>query len=248
MIGMSCANCALRIENTVGKLSGVTAVTVSVMTNRAKVAVDEAINDNVGTRDIIDKVVSMGYTCQVESINGVMMNGRGMSSGGGDAQSGSSNELKAWYWPLSISILFGTIMMLMNISMNFSHDLMMAMNMPCACYGSVNVMQLSMLFLNLPIMIFVGYRYYKAAWIGAMHGAYGMDALVVVGTSISFSYSCFLLMVACDTQTIAKHVFFETSGMLLMFVTIGKFIEGKIIMVIVHCSSSLSLSSSLLPL
>ena len=104
MLGMSCANCALRIENTVGKLSGVTAVTVSVMTNRAKVAVDEAINDNVGTRDIIDKVVSMGYTCQVESINGVMMNGRGMSSGGGDAQSGSSNELKAWYWPLSISM------------------------------------------------------------------------------------------------------------------------------------------------
>ena len=102
MLGMSCANCALRIENTVGKLSGVTAVTVSVMTNRAKVAVDEAINDNVGTRDIIDKVVSMGYTCQVESINGVMMNGRGMSSG--DAQSGSSNELKAWYWPLSISM------------------------------------------------------------------------------------------------------------------------------------------------
>jgi len=104
MLGMSCANCALRIENTVGKLSGVTAVTVSVMTNRAKVAVDEAINGNVGTRDIIDKVVSMGYTCQVESINGVMMNGRGMSSGGGDAQSGSSNELKAWYWPLSISM------------------------------------------------------------------------------------------------------------------------------------------------
>ena len=108
MLGMSCANCALRIENTVGKLSGVTAVTVSVMTNRAKVAVDETINNYVGTRDIIDKVVSMGYTCQVESINGVMMNGRGMNSGSGsgggrdDTQNGSSNELKAWYWPLSI--------------------------------------------------------------------------------------------------------------------------------------------------
>ena len=225
MLGMSCANCALRIENTVGKLSGVTAVTVSVMTNRAKVAVDETINNYVGTRDIIDKVVNMGYTCQVESINGVMMNGSS-SSGRDDAQNGSSNELKAWYWPLSISILFGTIMMLLNIAMNVSHDVMMAMNMPCACNGSVNLMQLCMLFLNLPIMIFVGYRYYKAAWMGAMHGAYGMDALVVVGTSISFFYSCFLLLVACETQTIAKHIFFETSGMLLMFVTIGKFIEG----------------------
>jgi len=105
MLGMSCANCALRIENTVGKLSGVTAVTVSVMTNRAKVAVDETINNYVGTRDIIDKVVSMGYTCQVESINGVMMNGsRGMSGGRDGSQNGSSNELKAWYWPLSISM------------------------------------------------------------------------------------------------------------------------------------------------
>ena len=174
MLGMSCANCALRIENTVGKLSGVTVVTVSVMTNRAKVAVDETINNYVGTRDIIDKVVNMGYTCPVESINGVMMNGSS-SSGRDDAQNGSSNELKAWYWPLSISILFGTIMMLLNIAMNVSHDVMMAMNMPCACNGSVNLMQLCMLFLNLPIMIFVGYRYYKAAWMGAMHGAYGID-------------------------------------------------------------------------
>jgi len=210
----------------VGKLSGVTAVTVSVMTNRAKVAVDETTNGFVGTRDIIDKVVSMGYTCQVESINGVMMNGRGKGGGRDDAHSGSSMELRAWYFPLSISIVFGMTMMILNIAMNFSHYIMMIMNTPCVCNGSVNLMQVCMLLLNLPIMIFVGYRYYKAAWIGAMHGTYGMDALVVVGTSISFSYSCFLLMMACDTQVIARHVFFETSGMLLMFVTIGKFIEG----------------------
>ena len=197
---------------------------------------DESIYGYVGTRDIIDKVVDMGYTCQLESINGVIMSGGSGSSkgmGGGDrddATSGSSIELQAWYFPLSISIFFGVIMMILDLAMSSSDDLMMAMNAPCACHGGVNVMQLCMLFLNLPIIIFVGYRYYKAAWLGAMHGAYGMDALVVVGTSISFIYSCFLLMVACHTHIITKHVFFETAGMLLMFVTIGKYIEGRMVM------------------
>lgn len=48
----------------------------------------------------------------------------------------------------------------------------------------------------------------------------------MTGTSITFFYSTFQVCMACATHTATKHVFFETTGMLLMFVTVGKFIEA----------------------
>jgi len=59
-----------------------------------------------------------------------------------------------------------------------------------------------------------------------MHGNFGMDCLVVTGTSISFAYSSVQLAFACANHVPTTHVFFEASGMLLMFVTLGKFMEA----------------------
>ena len=61
---------------------------------------------------------------------------------------------------------------------------------------------------------------------GALHGSFGMDCLVVVGTTVTFVYSCVQLSLACNTGEPTKHVFFEASGMLLMFVTFGKYLEA----------------------
>ena len=59
-----------------------------------------------------------------------------------------------------------------------------------------------------------------------MHGSFGMDALVVTGTTISFVYSSIQLTASCLTGVPTMHVFFETSGMLLLFVTMGKYFEA----------------------
>ena len=61
---------------------------------------------------------------------------------------------------------------------------------------------------------------------GALHGSFGMDCLVVVGTTVTFVYSCVQLSLACSTGEPTNHVFFEASGMLLMFVTFGKYLEA----------------------
>ena len=61
---------------------------------------------------------------------------------------------------------------------------------------------------------------------GALHGSFGMDCLVVTGTTVTFVYSCVQLTLACRTGEPTKHVFFEVSGMLLMFVTFGKYLEA----------------------
>lgn len=224
--GMSCANCAMRIEKALGGLPGISAsgasnVTVSAMTNRAKVTLDEGAVDAVGPRSIIEKVTSMGYGCTLYSIDGVAVQGKGDS-----ADAAEEDGLAEWYFPLIVSVVLGVPVMTLHLSMSSSSAVMMMFDMPAACHGGVRLMQAIMLLLNLPILLIVGYRYYRGAVLGAMHGTFGMDCLVTTGTSITFLYSCVQLGLACHSETPTTHVFFETTGMLLMFVTIGKFIEA----------------------
>jgi len=224
--GMSCANCAMRVERTLFVLPGITLddnsnnanVSVSSMTNKARVLIDESATDAVGPRGVMDAVTKIGYGCTLLSTDGVSI-----SSG----ESTTENDtLAEWYMPLLVSILLGVPVMVLHLSMSFSETVMMYFDMPVMCSGGITLMQMIMFVLNFPILCVVGYRYYKGAVLGAMHNTYGMDCLVTVGTSITFLYSTIQLGLACGNHIATSHVFFETTGMLLMFVTVGKFIEA----------------------
>ena len=65
------------------------------------------------------------------------------------------------------------------------------------------------------------YDVWYVAYLSALHRSFGMDALVVTGTSIAFVYSSIQLGCSCASGVPTMHVFFETSGMLLLFVTMG---------------------------
>jgi len=222
--GMSCANCATRIERALLLLPGISgdsstnSVSVSSMTNKARILVDESANEAVGPRGVIEKITSMGYGCSLLSIDG--------SSVTSDTSTTESDGLSEWYTPLLVSLVLGIPVMTLHLSMSFSDTVMMYFDMPAMCSGGITLMQVVMLVLNLPILLIVGHRYYKGAVLGAMHGTFGMDCLVTVGTSITFLYSIVQIVLACHAHTPTTHVFFETTGMLLMFVTIGKFIEA----------------------
>jgi P-type Cu+ transporter len=265
--GMTCANCAMRIEKALLKMPGIaesvaaeaaaasssssssggggmtggkkqteSLVSVSSMTNKAKVLVNESAPDAAGPRSIIAKIEHLGYGCRLHSIDGKGVDGAGNTIGGGgggssdgggdgDMDAGSA-EMAEWYFPLLVSLVLGVPVMVMHLAMTNSDEVMMLFDQPAACHGGVNRMQLVMLLLNLPILVIVGYRYYRGAVLGAMTGNFGMDCLVTTGTSITFLYSVVQVCIACSTHVPTPHVFFETTGMLLMFVTVGKFVEA----------------------
>jgi cation transport ATPase len=223
--GMSCAACAARVEKAITSLTAThhpaTEVAVSAMTNKARVVIHDAAAQ-LGPRTISEKVGSIGYGCTLKSIDNVNV----MSGDTTTADAAQADELSEWYLPLLVSLALGIPVMTLHLTMTSSEDVMMMLDMPLACHGGVNYMQGTMFALNLPILLIVGYRYYKGAVVGAMHGSFGMDCLVTTGTSITFLYSCVQLAMACTSHTPTKHTFFETTGMLLMFVTVGKYIEA----------------------
>lgn len=215
--GMSCANCAAKIERSLGKLPGVSSATISSMTNRGLVVLSSHSSHATGTRDIVDAVQAMGYGCELLSNDA----GKGHS-----LQDSAEIEMNEWWRLLMIAVVFGIPVLILHTIESMTMGSVTFLDNAAVCGDGITTGQLLMFLLNSPIMVIVGFRFYKAAFLGAMHGSYGMDLLVVTGTSVTFAYSCVQLLIACRSDMPASHVYFEAAGMLLMFVTVGKYVEA----------------------
>ncbi|KAJ7898446.1 E1-E2 ATPase-domain-containing protein [Mycena leptocephala] len=68
-----------------------------------------------------------------------------------------------------------------------------------------------------------------AAWKSLKHRAATMDVLVMLGTSAAYFYSLFSMIFAMfnSTPDYRPALFFDTSTMLLMFISMGRFLENK---------------------
>lgn len=208
-----------------------------------------------GPRDVIDFVVSLGYQCKLvrssTATEGSRVN-NGASCHSSSASSASvsasfseadvniddqvsntsddamdNSELRSWGRLLIIASVFGLpVVFLHVIGMQIMMIKMALMEPSAICPDSVSVGDALMFFLNTPIQVFVGYRFYRGAILGAMHCNFGMDFLITLGTTITYMYSLFSVIFACANHTHVKHLFFAASGMLFLFVTFGKFLES----------------------
>lgn len=212
--GMSCANCATKIEKTLQSLPGIVTADVSCMTNKARLTVDETDSLFAGPRDIIDTVVELGYGCELED------------AATEEDVDGNSADLIAWRRLLIVAVVLGLPITVLHLGQIQITPLRNYMDSPAACSGAVSAGQLIIFIFSVPLQLIVGYRYYRGAFLQALHLSFGMDLLVVTGTSLAFIYSVARLSVACVTREHTNHIFMEAPGMLLMFVTIGKFLEA----------------------
>lgn len=84
------------------------------------------------------------------------------------------------------------------------------------------------LLLTIPVQCFLARGFYRAAYRSLKHGGATMDVLVVFGTTSAFAYSVlsmFFAMFASDPNYRPK-TFFDTSTMLITFVSLGRYIEN----------------------
>uniref|UniRef100_A0AAR2KGZ1 Copper-transporting ATPase 2 n=1 Tax=Pygocentrus nattereri TaxID=42514 RepID=A0AAR2KGZ1_PYGNA len=213
--GMTCASCVHNIENKLLRTKGILEATVALATSKAHVKFDP---DLVGARDIIR--IGLGFGVSLIKNDGLRKNE------GLDHQ----EEIRQWKHSFLFSLVFGVPVMGLMIYM-------MVMDSQHSEHGGsmpeeqnvlpgLSILNLAFFLLCTPVQIFGGRYFYIQAYRSLRHGVANMDVLIVLATTISYVYSCIVLLVAMIEGAKQSPVtFFDTPPMLFVFIALGRWLE-----------------------
>jgi len=214
--GMSCAACSAHVEKSVSAVPGVSMVQVNLLAGSMTVEYDEAICD---AGKIIAAVVSGGYTAAVDD-------GKQQSA---PAQSAQADEALG---EMKKRIIVSAVFMI--VLMYFSMGEMIGLPLPSYAAGMDGMFALALteLVLTIPIVL-INRKYYINGFKTLLHRAPTMDALIAVGSGAALVYGIYALVrIGTAPTPEAAHSFmhdlyFESAGMILTLVTLGKFFEAR---------------------
>ena len=218
--GMSCAACSARVEKAVSKVPGVTACSVSLLTNSM------GVEGSASPAEIIAAVEAAGY--------GASPKGAASSQ---DAASPAVAEdaLADRETPVLRRRLIASLGFLI-VRMYFSMGHMRwGWPLPPFFDGNHVAMGLIQLLLTVAIMV-INQKFFISGTKSLLHGAPNMDALVALGATASFGYSVYALFamtgaqVAGDAEAVMgwmHEFYFESAAMILALITVGKMLEAR---------------------
>jgi Cu+-exporting ATPase len=91
------------------------------------------------------------------------------------------------------------------------------------------------LVLTIPVLFVVGGEFFRGAWSALRMKTFNMYSLIAIGTGVAFVYSFAMLLVywyetgsflGLNGMSI-PNIYFEVASFLVMFVSLGKFLEAK---------------------
>ena len=185
---MTCAACQANVTRCVSKLSGVSEVNVSLLSNNMTVTYDE---NAVTEGDICQAVSRIGYGASPVEQDHAQKDAKGKSGFGKEWQDRQDRTLqnqKAMKTRLISSILI--LVPLMYIAMGH----MMGLPVPGIFAGEENALisALTQLFLTIPVL-FINRRFFQVGFKALINRAPNMDSLVAVGSSAAFLYGIFAI-------------------------------------------------------
>ena len=214
--GMSCAACSARVEKAVSKVPGVTACSVSLLTNSM------GVEGTAGEQAVIAAVEAAGYGASVKGAPAVA------APAADDPL--ADHETPALKRRLYSSLVF--LVALMYLSMGH-----MMWGWPAPAFLAENhvAMGLVQLLLTAIIMV-INQRFFISGFKSLWHRSPNMDTLVALGSTASFVYSVYALfaMTGAQARGDAAQVmgwmhefYFESAAMILTLITVGKMLEAR---------------------
>ncbi len=212
--GMSCAACSARVEKAVSAVPGVTACSVSLLTNSM------GVEGTAAEADILRAVSAAGY---------------GASKKGAAAAAPEEDALADHDTPVlkrRLIASLGFLAILMYFSMG---HMMWGWPLPRFFDGNHVAMGVVQMLLAAVIMV-INQKFFVSGFKSVLHGAPNMDTLVAMGSGVSFLWSVYVLLAMTraqtdgDMQAVESYMmdfYFESAGMILALITVGKLLEAR---------------------
>ena len=217
--GMSCAACSARVEKAVSKVPGVTACSVSLLTNSM------GVEGTAAAADIVAAVEGAGYGASLKGAAG--------------AKAVPANETEDQLRDRETPILkrrlawsLGFLIVLMYFSMG---HMMWGWPLPAFYDDNHVAMGLTQLLLTVIIMV-INQKFFISGFKSLWHRAPNMDTLVALGSAAAFVYSTYALFAMTDAQVkgdmdavmdYMMEFYFESAAMILTLITVGKMLEAR---------------------
>ena len=218
--GMTCSACSSRVEGCVVKLPGVKEVSVNLLKNSMVVSYDEA---ELNTAEIVEAVENTGY--------GAIPKSDPRETEGKREVNTAQAEYKAMQQRLFLSALF--TIPLFYISMGH----MMNWPLPGWLLGIENALSFAFTqFLLLLPVLAINNKYFKVGFRSLLKGSPNMDSLIAIGSGAAAVYGIYAIykigigMGHGDMEmvhTFMMDLYFESAGMILTLITLGKTLEAR---------------------
>ena len=232
--GMTCAACSARVEKATAGVSGVSGVAVNLLKNSMEVQLGAEADPVATSAAIVSAVEKAGY--------GAFPAGEGAAAGPGAASAaasaGAANpaaaaqaERKSVLQRLIISLVFTVPLFYISMGDMFGWPL------PGVLTGMENMMVHGLvLFMLLVPVIFVNFKFFRVGMKSLLHGSPNMDSLIALGSGAATLYGMYALLCMAfyvghgdleTTHRYAMNLYFESAGMILTLITLGKFLEAR---------------------
>ena len=203
--GMTCAACAAHVERAAASVPGVHSASVNLMLGSLVCDRDE----NVDPAAIVAAVTAAGYGAAPES----------------EARRDLHAEQDAAVKAMGRRLLWSVVCLVPLFYLSMGH--MMGLPVPMFMHTQPLLSAFVLLALTVPILI-LNRSYFTVGFSRLFKGAPNMDSLVALGAAAGLVYSLIEMgLLAAGKVTGMPDLYFESAGMILALVTVGKYLEER---------------------
>lgn len=204
--GMTCAACAAHVEKAANSLDGVDSAAVNLMLGTLVCSYDA---DKVTPQAIISAVEASGYGAAPAD------------EAKRDIRRGQEASARA----MGRRLLWSVVCLVPLFYLSMGH--MMGLPVPAFMHRQPLAAALVQLVLCVPILI-LNRAYFTVGFSRLFKGAPNMDSLVALGAAAGLVYSLIEMgLLAAGQVTGMPDLYFESAGMILTLVTVGKYLEER---------------------
>ena len=217
--GMSCAACSSRVEKAVSKVAGVSACSVSLLTNSM------GVEGTASAESVIAAVEQAGYHAEVKDATSTQKRGKAEQE-----EALMDHETPVLRRRLIASV--GFLLVLMYVSMGHC-----MWGWPMPAFFEHNPVAIGLVQMILAaIVMTINQKFFINGVNGILHRAPNMDTLVALGSAAAFGYSTAMLFAMTKAQAdggfLSAHeyiheFYFEAAAMILALITVGKMLEAR---------------------
>ena len=215
VFGLPNSSSATALEDVLRLLPGVVSAVVNLSTSRVSVSHNPSLT---GLRALVEAIENLGYNALLAE------------SDDNNAQLESlakTREIQEWRRAFWYSLSFAIPV--------FMISMVVPMAIPMLDYGSfllwipgLYLGDVVCLILTIPVQFGIGKRFYISSYKSLKHAAPTMDVLVTLGTSAAFFFSVAAMAVSILFSPHSRpSTVFETSTMLITFITLGRYLENR---------------------